>query len=147
MHYNPIPAITGKSLSRSFANRNAIAASSTIRSQSTASSVEWGITSWIMRPITSLRPRNESGKEIAIVGSGPAGLAAAFYLRRSGHRVTVFERMPEPGGMLLYSIPPYRLPKEVVRKQVQALKLMGIRFEVEANIGGERTVAQLRSRF
>ena len=66
-----------------------------------------------------------SGKRVAIVGSGPAGLAAAYYLRKSGHQVTVYEKMPEPGGMLIYSIPPYRLPKEVVRKQVQALRSMG----------------------
>ncbi len=75
-------------------------------------------------------PESESGKRIAVVGSGPAGLAAAYYLRRSGHEVTVYEKLPEAGGMLLYSIPPYRLPKAVVRKQIRALQGMGIRFEV-----------------
>ena len=70
-------------------------------------------------------PETESGRSIAIIGSGPAGLAAAYYLRRSGHQVTVFERLPEAGGMLLYSIPPYRLPKDVVRKQIQALNRYG----------------------
>jgi NADPH-dependent glutamate synthase beta subunit-like oxidoreductase len=92
-------------------------------------------------------PETKSRRSIAIVGSGPAGLAAAYHLRKSGHRVTVFERLPEAGGMLLYSIPPYRLPKEVVRKQVQALEGMGIRFEVGVNVGKDVPLAKLMSRF
>jgi len=81
-------------------------------------------------------PEVESGKKIAIVGSGPAGLAAAYYLRKCGHSVTVYEKLPEAGGMLLYSVPPYRLPKEIVRKQIQVLKQMGIRFEVGIAVDG-----------
>jgi NADPH-dependent glutamate synthase beta subunit-like oxidoreductase len=92
-------------------------------------------------------PETESGRSIAIIGSGPAGLAAAYYLRKSGHLVTVFERLPEAGGMLLYSIPPYRLPKDVVRKQIQALKGMGIKFEVGVNVGKDVTMAKLMGRF
>ncbi len=92
-------------------------------------------------------PKTRSDRSIAIVGSGPAGLAAAYYLRKSGHRVTVFERLPEAGGMLLYSIPPYRLPKEVVRKQIQALEGMGIKFEVGVNVGKDLTLAKLTGRF
>lgn len=82
-------------------------------------------------------PEDETGKRIAVVGSGPAGLAAAYYLRRSGHQVTVYEKLPEAGGMLLYSIPPYRLPKAVVRNQVRALQGMGIQFEVGKPVGPE----------
>ena len=92
-------------------------------------------------------PEREFRKSIAVIGSGPAGLSAAYYLRRSGHRVTVIERMSEPGGMLLYSIPPYRLPKEVVRKQIEALKGMGIGFEVGVDVGKDMSVAKLMSRF
>jgi len=92
-------------------------------------------------------PETKSRRSIAIIGSGPAGLAAAYYLRKSGHRVTVFEKLPEAGGMLLYSIPAYRLPKEVVRKQIQALKGMGIRFEVGVNVSKDVTLAKLMSRF
>jgi NADPH-dependent glutamate synthase beta subunit-like oxidoreductase len=146
LDYNPIPAITGRVcpvFCEPQCNRSAFDEPVAIHS------VERGIGDYILDHASEYftPPERESGKEIAIVGSGPAGLAAAFYLRRSGHGVTVFERMPEPGGMLVYSIPSYRLPKEVVRKQVHVLKLMGIRFKVEANIGGEMTVAQLRSDF
>jgi len=92
-------------------------------------------------------PETRSGKSIAIIGSGPAGLAAAYTLRKSGHRVTVFERLPEAGGMLLYSIPAYRLPKEVVRKQIRALEGMGIKFEVGVNVGKDVTLSKLMGRF
>jgi NADPH-dependent glutamate synthase beta subunit-like oxidoreductase len=92
-------------------------------------------------------PETRSGKSIAIVGSGPAGLAAAYYLRRSGYQVTVFERLPEAGGMLLHSIPPYRLPKDVVRKQIQALKGMGIKFETGVNVGKDVPLTKLMGRF
>jgi len=91
--------------------------------------------------------KTKSGRSIAIIGSGPAGLTAAFYLRRSGHQVTVYERLPEAGGMLLYSIPPYRLPKDVVRKQIQALKGMGIKFEVGVKAGKDVTIPALMRRF
>jgi NADPH-dependent glutamate synthase beta subunit-like oxidoreductase len=73
-------------------------------------------------------PVKETSKKVAIVGSGPAGLTAAFYLRRAGHGVTVYERMDEAGGMVRYSIPPYRLPKDVVKKLVDALINMGVIF-------------------
>jgi len=92
-------------------------------------------------------PGYKSGKKVAIVGSGPAGLAAAYYLRSLGHSVTVFERLPEPGGMLLYSIPPYRLPKGVVKRQIQALKGMGIAFKIGVNVGKDVKVAELMNRF
>ncbi len=75
-------------------------------------------------------PGTESGKTVAVVGAGPAGLTAAYFLRKQGHAVTVYDRMPEAGGMLTYSIPAYRLPKAVVRAQVRRWQGMGIRFEL-----------------
>lgn len=64
-------------------------------------------------------PETETGHKVALVGAGPAGLSAAYYLRKAGHDVTVFDKMEEPGGMLTYAIPNYRLPKSYV-KQVAA---------------------------
>ncbi len=80
-------------------------------------------------------PKFESGKKVAIVGSGPTGLTTAYFLRKQGHAVTVYEQMPVAGGMLKYSIPEYRLPKAVVQAQVDALKGMGIQFELGKGIG------------
>jgi NADPH-dependent glutamate synthase beta subunit-like oxidoreductase/CO/xanthine dehydrogenase FAD-binding subunit len=79
-------------------------------------------------------PRQETAKRAAVVGSGPAGLSAAHYLRQAGHNVTVFERMPEAGGLLAYGIPPYRLPREVLRKQIEAFAETGIEFTLGVEI-------------
>ncbi|MHC1740544.1 MAG: FAD-dependent oxidoreductase [Anaerolineaceae bacterium] len=82
-----------------------------------------------------LVPEVETGKSVAVVGSGPAGLTAAYFLRKRGYQVTVYERMPEAGGMLRYSIPEYRLPKTILREQVKALQGMGIQFKFGASVG------------
>jgi NADPH-dependent glutamate synthase beta subunit-like oxidoreductase/CO/xanthine dehydrogenase FAD-binding subunit len=93
-------------------------------------------------------PAAESGKSVAVVGAGPAGLTVAYYLRLRGHAVTVYDRLPAAGGMLTYSIPAYRLPKAVVQEQVRALEGMGIRFELGANVGGDGlTLNDLRTRY
>ena len=92
-------------------------------------------------------PESESGKSVAVVGSGPAGLTAAYFLRKQGHAVTVYEQMPEAGGMLRYSIPAYRLPKAVVQTQIAVLKKMGIQFETGVRIGsGALTLQGLQKR-
>jgi NADPH-dependent glutamate synthase beta subunit-like oxidoreductase len=89
-------------------------------------------------------PKVRTKKKVAVVGAGPGGLAAAYYLRVAGHQVAVFDRMPEAGGMLRYAIPAYRLPKEVVRRQVQALERMGIAFILNTEVGGGVTLQGLR---
>ena len=92
-----------------------------------------------------LPPEVETERRVAVVGAGPAGLTAAYFLRRLGHRVTVLDEMPEPGGMLVSAIPGYRLPKGVVTRQVRALERMGIRIEPGAAVGhGDRTLESLR---
>lgn len=90
-------------------------------------------------------PETESGKKVAIAGSGPAALSAAYYLRKAGHAVTVYERMEEPGGALMYAIPEYRLPKDLVRKQTAAIANMGVKFVCNTKIGEDVTVEQLQA--
>jgi glutamate synthase (NADPH/NADH) small chain len=84
-----------------------------------------------------------SGKRVAIVGSGPAGLSAAGDLVIEGHSVTVFEALHEPGGVLIYGIPEFRLPKEIVRYEIENLRKMGINFETNCVIGKTITVDEL----
>lgn len=84
-----------------------------------------------------------SGKKVAIVGSGPAGLSAAGDLVRWGHKVTVFEALHEIGGVLIYGIPQFRLPKEIVRHEVDVLRAMGVDFQTNVVIGKTVTIDEL----
>ncbi len=88
-------------------------------------------------------PKPSTGKRVAIVGSGPAGLSCANDLCQLGHEVTVFEALHELGGVLVYGIPEFRLPKAIVRKEIDGLKAMGVRFETDAVIGRITTVDEL----
>lgn len=93
-------------------------------------------------------PAKETGKRVGIVGAGPAGLTAAYFLRQAGHEVTVLDQMREAGGMLTYSIPSYRMPKDVMATQVRALEGMGIRFELGVALGSDgASVQKLRERY
>ena len=74
-------------------------------------------------------------KKVAIVARGPAGLSAAYYLRRLGYGSRIFERMPEAGGMLRYGIPEFRLPKATLRKELEHFKKMGIEIETGKELG------------
>lgn len=89
-------------------------------------------------------PVRETGKKAAILGAGPAGLTAAYYLRKAGHTVTVYDKMKEPGGILMYGIPAYRLPKDIVRAFTGALERMGIRFAMDTQVGKDVTVEEIR---
>jgi len=77
----------------------------------------------------------DSGGKIAVIGSGPAGLTVAYELARKGHKVTVFEALPEPGGMLRKCIPEYRLPKEVLAKEIQFIRNLGVEIKTGITVG------------
>lgn len=87
----------------------------------------------------------ETGKKVAIVGGGPAGLTAAFYLRRMGHQVTVFDMMEKMGGMLRYGIPQYRLPKEVLDSEISVIEKTGVKLVNNVKFGKDITLDMLKS--
>jgi glutamate synthase (NADPH/NADH) small chain len=88
-----------------------------------------------------------SGYRVAIVGSGPAGLTAAGELARLGHDVTIYEALNQPGGVLVYGIPEFRLPKKIVTEEVNRLKSLGVKIECNVVIGRTYTLNELRERF
>ncbi len=92
-------------------------------------------------------PAMRSGKKIAVVGSGPAGLAAAAQLNKAGHTVTVFERNTRIGGLLRYGIPDFKLEKWVIDRRLEVLEAEGIRFSPNTNVGVDITAAELDKKF
>lgn len=92
-------------------------------------------------------PTEESGKRVAVIGSGPAGLAAAQQLRRAGHGVTVFEKNEKPGGLLRFGIPNFKLEKNVLERRLQQMAQEGVEFETNVNVGKDVTVEDLRSKY
>mgnify|MGYP001810254099 FL=1 len=88
----------------------------------------------------------ETGKKVAVIGSGPAGLTVAADVRRAGHAVTVFEAFHKTGGVMVYGIPEFRLPKAIVQKEVEVLKSMGVEFRTNFLVGRTETLAELLDR-
>lgn len=93
-------------------------------------------------------PRAPStGKSVAIIGAGPAGLAAAFFLQQKGHVCTLYDAAPEPGGMLRYGIPAYRLPKDSLDTEIRAIRDLGAEFRMNQRWGVDFTLADLRTNY
>ena len=90
-------------------------------------------------------PETETGRKTSIVGGGPAGLTAAYLLRREGHSVTIYEKMEEAGGVLMYGIPEYRLPKHYVRDLIAAIKGMGVEFVLNTEVGKDITIEEIEA--
>lgn len=88
-----------------------------------------------------------TGKTVAVAGGGPTGLTAAFYLALTGHEVTVFESHSEAGGMLQFALPPYRLPREVLDREIEIIRRLGVHFVFNSNIGTDISVADLEETF
>ena len=96
---------------------------------------------------TAQEPITPTGKKVVIVGSGPAGLAAAGELAKSGHAVTIYEALHKPGGVLVYGIPEFRLPKKIVDQEVARLERAGVKIECNVVIGRTYTIQELRDSF
>jgi NADPH-dependent glutamate synthase beta subunit-like oxidoreductase len=143
---NPMPAVTGRicpHICEQNCNRRELDEALSIRS------IERFVGDYALDHADSLyrAPRRESKKRVAVVGSGPAGLSAAYYLRRLGYRVTVFEAREKAGGVLTYGIPSHRLPKDVVGKQIQAIENSGVQFKFGVDVGKNITLDDLRKRY
>ena len=88
-----------------------------------------------------------TGRKIAVVGAGPAGLTAAFYLALFGHDVTVFESRPEAGGMLRFALPEYRLPKNVLKREISFIERLGVKFVFNTKLGADLSFGELDDHF
>jgi glutamate synthase (NADPH/NADH) small chain len=106
--------------------------------------VEHAFKSGVIQPI---KPFSETGKKVAVVGSGPAGLAAAQQLRRAGHSVTVFEKSDRIGGLLRYGIPDFKLEKNIVDRRVELMKKGGIEFKTGTDVGKDIKVKDILGAF
>lgn len=143
---NPIPAITGRvcpHFCQQDCQRKDVDAAVSVQA------VEQALGDYILAHGASFYqpPAEKIDRSVAVIGAGPAGLAAAYFLRRCGLRVVIFDKMPLAGGMLRYGIPSYRLPGNILDGQLAALKLMGIEFETGVEIGRHRSAGSLKEEF
>ena len=111
--------------------------------------IEWEIVrrGWDEGWITPRRPTRRTGRSVAVVGSGPAGLAAAQQLNRAGHTVTLFEKNDRIGGLLRYGIPDFKLEKTVIDRRLEQLREEGVSFQTGVHVGVELSAADLRKSF
>ncbi|MFY0688630.1 MAG: glutamate synthase subunit beta [Cyclobacteriaceae bacterium] len=97
--------------------------------------------------IVATPPATRNGKSIAVIGSGPAGLAAADQLNKAGYTVEVFERDPKPGGLLRFGIPDFKLEKTVVERRTKIMEQEGVKFTTNCNVGVDITGKELKEKF
>ncbi len=131
---NPIPAITGRvcpHFCEQDCNRNEFDGAVSVRG------IERFLGDFILEKADEIMKLSvtETGKKVAIIGSGPAGLSAAYYLRNLGYGVTVYEKNEKPGGMLTYAIPTFRLPNDIVKRVVRTIESLGVEFKLNAEVG------------
>ncbi len=91
--------------------------------------------------------KEKTGKKVCVIGAGPGGLTAAYYLAIEGHEVDIFEASPHPGGMLRYGIPPYRLPNEIIDKEVESITELGVKIHYNQKLGGNLSFKDIKSKY
>ncbi|MFH1846648.1 MAG: glutamate synthase subunit beta [Candidatus Omnitrophota bacterium] len=97
--------------------------------------------------VRAVQPLTRTGKKAAIIGSGPAGLACAVQLNRAGHKVTVYEKDPKPGGILRYGIPDFKLEKRIIDRRIKLMKKQGIEFVSSVKVGTDINIDRLEPQF
>ena len=143
MRYNPMPMLTSRICPHTCqddCNQNVYGESVNVHA------VERALGDYILEHADTYyqAPQAESGKKAAVIGAGPGGLAAAYYLRKAGHKVTVYDRMEKAGGVLQYGIPHYRLPRQIVDGFLKALEHMGVEFRLGVEVGKDLTVEEIQ---
>ncbi|HEY4774617.1 MAG TPA: NAD(P)-binding protein [Xanthobacteraceae bacterium] len=110
--------------------------------------VEHYVGDWAIQNDCKLpEPEPESGKRVAVIGGGPAGLSAAYFLRRRGHGVTVIEANEQLGGMMRYGIPSYRTPRQIVDAEIKRILDLGVEARLKTRVGTDVTIAELEHKF
>ncbi len=142
---NPFPSVMGRvcpAPCETGCNRNAVDDFVGING------VEQYVGDWaIDNKMSFAKPAKETGKKVAIIGSGPAGMSAALYLRERGHGVTLFESQPELGGMMRYGIPGYRTPRDMLDAEIKRIVDTGVVVKTGVRVGKDVTVEQLERDF
>ncbi len=140
---NPFPSVMGRvcpAPCQDGCNRNEV------EEQVGINAVEQYVGDWALEQGLKLaKPGSETGKKVAIVGGGPAGLAAAYFLRLKGHGCTIFESYTELGGMMCFGIPGYRTPRDVLDGEIKRIIDMGVDVRLQTRVGTDVSVAQLEA--